>query len=643
MQNLVQLIKEQGDIVELIGDHVPLKRAGASYVGKCPFHNDTKPSMNVSPQKGIFKCFSCGAGGDIIKFWSEFHHKSFKETLVDLANRYGITIEEQQNDQNYEDRNLWLKLHRLAAEYYNKKLLAAGEAELCRNYLKDRQISSETITKFNLGYAPEAWTGLIEYLQQKTKVSEEDLFRAGLAGKSPKSGKVYDRFRARLMIPIYSDRDECIAFGARILVPDDKQAKYLNSADSQIYHKGSNLYGLNLAKEHIRKEDAVILVEGYFDLITLVQAGIKNCVANQGTALTSRQARLLMKYTMSKKVYLCLDNDRAGMEAASKAYQVIMKELEGLGADIRVIDLGEAKDPDEYIVKYGAEQLKNTINNAAELMQYQINKLCAGKKRADYHEKDELIKKLATFMAHIKSANKYSYYQQEIEKALDLDQSVVKSELSRQITIFKEQELKNSSYNSSLERDMRAPTRAKLTSPSGLSARKTKSEINLAYDHEMLALLLIENTLIEDFMNEEESLLFNESSRIILDSVLDVCYENPDLKDIDVKFNYLQTSILNEYQDNQDFSEHLAEISQELDKNGELIKLKVDLKTKYDNLKNKMKIIKLEDKRKKMLNRLSELEDNSKVDLDPAEIPELMNSYKMITIELENLKAFKAF
>ena len=390
MSSPINEIKEKADIVELIADHIPVKRAGASYVAKCPFHNDTKPSMHISSQKGIYKCFACGAGGDVFKFWSEYHNKDFSETLKDLALKYGVTLNQHpENIGKQKLQNEYLEIHSIAADYYHEKLLGAESAEFCRNYLNDRQIDLNTIKNFKIGYSPTSkddWGLLVKHLTAKLKISEEEIFRAGLAIHHEKSGKYYDRFRDRLMIPITNEKDEVIGFGARILEDKPDAPKYINSPETDIYHKGNELFGLSLAKKAIKEKDFVILVEGYFDQIALYKAGFKNTVANQGTALTPKQAKLLLKYSSSKSIYLCLDSDKAGELAKERAFEVIMQIAAELNPEIKVIDLQTAKDPDDFIKLFGSSNFELEIKNAKSFIDYKTDKLISEFKKQEFSE-----------------------------------------------------------------------------------------------------------------------------------------------------------------------------------------------------------------------------------------------------------------
>ncbi|MDD9897370.1 MAG: DNA primase, partial [Candidatus Melainabacteria bacterium] len=381
MSDPVTEIKSRANIVDLISEIIPVKKSGANHVAICPFHNDTKPSMYISATKGIYKCFACGAGGDLIKFWQDYYQKDFKESLKELAQKYGVELNfSQESKQDIERFNLEIKMHELAAQYYHDQFMGSQVAALARTYLDKRKISTATIAQFKLGFAeadPNDWGKLIKVLQAKLNVTEEQIQSAGLALKSEKSGRYFDRFRGRLMIPIQDERGRVIAFGARSIpgIDGDNGPKYLNSPETKIYHKGQNLYGINHAKEFIRKEDAAIVVEGYFDLISLHQAGIKNVLANQGTALTDGQVKALAKYSESKRIYLGFDSDAAGEAACDRAAEIVHKTLSRYDYELRILRVPDGKDADDFVQAHGAEEFLTLVKNSPLLTDYKINKI----------------------------------------------------------------------------------------------------------------------------------------------------------------------------------------------------------------------------------------------------------------------------
>ncbi len=575
MSSPINEIKEKADIVELIADHIPVKRAGASYVAKCPFHNDTKPSMHISSQKGIYKCFACGAGGDVFKFWSEYHNKDFSETLKDLALKYGVTLNQHpENIGKQKLQNEYLEIYSVTADYYHEKLLGAEAAELCRNYLSERQIDLNTIKNFRIGYSPTSkddWGFLVKHLTGKLKISEEAIFKSGLAIHHEKSGKYYDRFRDRLMIPITNEKDDIIGFGARILEDKADAPKYINSPETDIYHKGDELFGLSLAKKAIKEKDFVILVEGYFDQIALYKEGFKNTVANQGTALTPKQAKLLLKYSSSKSIYLCLDSDKAGELAKERAFEVIMQIAAELNPEIKVIDLQTAKDPDDFIKLFGSNNFELEIKNAKSFIDYKTDKLISEFKKEEFgpREKANFISKMSRFLYFINNKIELNAYIQKLAARLDLSSSILEEQIRKEFKNLSREFAvtgTNNSSNSAAFIHSNKPTEANTNQPftPRIQNSKKQSSINLdplsRFDIELLAIMLDDRRLLEEFMANEYS-LNKEEHQMILSALVDVSFENPD-DDTNSKFKKLKN---HESLEDLKYSSDLAEIAMELE------------------------------------------------------------------------------
>ncbi len=552
----IQEIKDLANIVELISEIIPVKRSGASYVALCPFHNDTNASMNISPTKGIFKCFSCGVGGDVFKFWSEFYQKDFPETLKDLANKYGVKLEtSNQSKEDTERFNKKIQMHELAAKFYNEQLLAASEASKAREYLEKRQIPTATITTFKLGYSPEESNRLIRLIKEKLNFNEDEVVNAGLALKSDNDGSYFDRFRGRLMVPVFDERSRVIAFGARILDPNSKLAKYINSSETEIYNKGSNLFGLNLAKEEIRKKDYVILVEGYFDLISLYKAGFKNVVANQGTALTAKQIKLLVKYSHSKKIYLCLDSDKAGREASDRAAELIPTVLKDIEHEIRIIQVPGDKDPDDFLKSNPSEAFQALIDKAPLYIDYKINEILAQTDLSSVNAKAKSIKEISKYLAMISNRVIFSEYQRRIAEKLSIDETALSIELNKNI---------NTSGNPYAEMDS-APKKNQ-----ELVMRKSKlvnghfmetENILHSAEQEIIIFCLKDKNFIQEFMSSEQCFVTGLHQQIF-DKLIDVSFENPDVSNSDQKYLLLNQA-LNE---NRDLVEALSEIGVKLEK-----------------------------------------------------------------------------
>ena len=380
-EQFVQQILDSVDIVELIGQYVALKPKGREHIGLCPFHDDKKPSMNVSPAKQIFKCFSCGAGGDALKFLTLYEKYSFPEAVKLLAERASIPLPQDpqyaQNNQNsqidpqynYEPeagmakRDL-LQITELASKFFQAQLLAPS-AKSTLKYAHDRGFTDESIKRFGIGYAPDSWDGLLK-AAQKRGITNQQLLAAGLVAQKDDTDRCYDRFRHRLMFPIYDLTGNVIAFGGRAL-RDEERAKYLNSPESILFDKSSQLYAMNWAREKIVSCGTAIVVEGYLDALIPSQAGVTNVVASLGTALTERHVRLLGRY--AKEVVLVFDADQAGANAAQRAMEVFLAQQIG----IRVATIPAGKDPCDYCLAEGGEAFEKLVAEAPDALQHAWN------------------------------------------------------------------------------------------------------------------------------------------------------------------------------------------------------------------------------------------------------------------------------
>ncbi len=367
---IIRELKAQANIADIIQQFLPLKRSGAGrFVGRCPFHNDHSPSMNVNPQMGIYKCFACGAGGDVFKFVMEHEKMDFKDAVEWVANATGFPLpelKEQASPEVAEARTLTRELNDLAADWFVSEL---PKSEKALRYIKSRNISEEARKFFKIGYAPEGREGFLSYAAKKG-FSPKKLVEAGLAVER-ENGGIADKFRDRLMFAIENLSGKVVAFGGRILDKNKKAPKYLNSPDTALYKKGEILYGLSRSKSEIAKENAVILVEGYFDLISLYQAGIHNVVAVSGTALTDKHAEILSRY--AKTAYLVFDGDEAGRKAAHRTLEIVLPR----GIVPKIVSLtrenGEKIDPDNFVNERGetaAEDFRNELSKAESWIDY---------------------------------------------------------------------------------------------------------------------------------------------------------------------------------------------------------------------------------------------------------------------------------
>ena len=447
-EEVISQIKDRLDIVDVISQKVVLKKSGANYWGLCPFHNDKKPSFCVSPSKGIYKCFSCGAGGDALTFLVKTENKDFKEIIAELAEQFGIEMPKSYHS-NPEAKSLkddMKKACKAAVEFYQEKLKTDEESSKAMRYLNSRDINEDIIKEFSLGWAPNHFHDLYDTL--KSKFPDDVLEKAGLILKGNKGGWI-DRFRNRIIIPIQNENGEYVAFGARA-VDEGQNPKYLNSADSLIYNKSKLLYGLYNAKEAIQSEDAVIIMEGYFDVISTQAHGIKNCVASCGTAFTSEHVKLLSRYTKSRRIYLSFDTDSAGVKATNRGGEIIKDTFKSLGnikqfdeshlessddkysCEIRVISPPEGKDPDEFIRSVGAEEYRNYIKNAPLLLDFQLNTILKHKSEAKTpQEKSKVVGEILTILAEINNKVIQGEYVKIVSSTLDVSESILTKELKK--------------------------------------------------------------------------------------------------------------------------------------------------------------------------------------------------------------------
>src|SRR6266566_287123 len=368
-QTFIDDLRRQTDIVRVIQDYVPLKKKGANWMACCPFHKEKTPSFSVSPAKEIFYCFGCHKGGSVFNFVMEIESVPFPEAIKIVADKSGVPLPRLVDDSRFEarrqeadeviERNKW------ALEWWEQQLhLGGAEPRVAREYLEKRGITDETRQTFRLGYAPDSWEALSSYLRQKG-ATQAQIDRSGLVVKKDDGGS-YDRFRGRLMFPVLDIQGRSIAFGGRTLKPDE-DAKYINSPETAAYTKGRNLFGLNLARDEIRRLGYAVLVEGFLDLIIPYQFGIRNAVASLGTALTPEQVKLLARF--ARKVVVNYDGDRPGVQAAKRAIEILLAE----DLEVKVLVLPDNADPDEFVRKSGANEYQRRRGEAKPHIQFVID------------------------------------------------------------------------------------------------------------------------------------------------------------------------------------------------------------------------------------------------------------------------------
>lgn len=362
--NFIDELKTRVNIVDVIGREVSLKKAGSSYKGLCPFHSEKTPSFNVNEERQFYHCFGCGEKGDVIHFVERYYNLSFVESVEKLCEDYGIRMPEQKQGHRT-DYNKYYEINRKAARFFFRKLTEGPNPGYA--YLRKRGLKDNTIGKFGLGYAPDSWNALMNHLE-KEGVTTQDMLKLGLIQQGRKG--YYDKFRNRVIFPIINTAGKVIGFGGRAL--GDVQPKYLNSSESDIFLKKNNLYALNITKKDISSEDQVLMVEGYMDVISLYQNGIHNVTASLGTALTENQGRLISRYT--KNVVLSYDADNAGINAAMRGIDIIRKAE----CDVRILQINDGKDPDEFVRKNGKEAFLELIRNAVPATDFRISVLRRG-------------------------------------------------------------------------------------------------------------------------------------------------------------------------------------------------------------------------------------------------------------------------
>ena len=413
-------VRSTNDIVEVISQYVHLKRSGRNYFGLCPFHNEKSPSFSVSPDKQIFHCFGCGVGGNVISFISKIEGIGFKEAIENLAERSNIklpTIENNVDSKKEELKSKVYKVNSFAADYYHKRLYQK-EAKIGQEYIKKRKLNNETLESYKIGFS-----GTFDELYKALKkegFGEAEILESGLVNKNEK-GMYIDRYRNRLIIPIFDERNRVIAFGGRVL--DDSKPKYINTNENLVYSKGRHLFGLNVAKKGNTKK--ILIVEGYMDVISLHQRGITNVVASLGTALTQSQGWLLRKNC--EQVILGFDADGAGQMAIIRAMEV----MQNMGCDMRVLQMTGAKDPDEYVIKYGSANFKKLMDNAISLIEFKVKLLKKDLNLENASDKIKFLNEIANLISKIDNTMEREIYIEKISKGYNISKEAIFAQVNK--------------------------------------------------------------------------------------------------------------------------------------------------------------------------------------------------------------------
>ena len=417
---IIDEIRQNNDIVDIISQYVHLKRSGRNYFGLCPFHNEKSPSFSVSPDKQIFHCFGCGVGGNVYTFLTKIEGINFIEAVQNLAQRANIQLPTLEGNGDAKKELLKLKVYQVnefTANYYHQNLYKP-ESKIAQEYIKKRKLTNETLKSFQIGFS-----GKFNELYQELKkqgFEEAEILESGLVNRNDK-GQYIDRYRNRLMFPICDARGRVIGFGGRVL--DDSKPKYINSPENIVYSKGRNLFGLNVAKKGDIKQ--ILIVEGYMDVISLHQRGITNVVASLGTALTQQQGWLLRKN--AEKIILSFDSDEAGLSAKIRALDI----LQNMGCDIRILQIEGAKDPDEYVIQYGNARFKNLMEKALSIIEFKVKVLKKDLQLENVNDKIKFLNEIAKLIAKIDNTMEREIYIEKIAKEYEISKEAIYAEVNK--------------------------------------------------------------------------------------------------------------------------------------------------------------------------------------------------------------------
>ena len=499
-EDFIEKVRFSNDIIDVVSEYTNLKKSGKSYKGLCPFHDEKTPSFNVSPEQQLYYCFGCGVGGNIFNFIMEIEGLTFTEAVEFLAERANIELPKKDNSQAQQrkvsQRKKLLKIHKLATQFYNYLLLESELGQEAYDYLLNRGFDEETIEKFQLGFAPNRWQGLYNFLSDKG-YSDEILVKSGLILPRKNSDGYYDRFRNRVMFTIFDHRHQAIGFGGRVL-SSEEQPKYLNSPETPLFDKSKNLYGLNWAKKTMRKTDEVIITEGYTDVITASQFGVENVVASLGTSLTSQQAKILNRYV--ERVYIAYDADVAGTKATERGLDILKSE----GLDVKVISLGHDQDPDEYIKEEGKESFLQVKNNATSLIQFKINQALGNKDLSNVDERVSAVQELLPILYNINDQVERDEYLKQVAEKLQIRLEILRTELNK-FEKSQHQDRKSSQRNNS--NDLKKNIEFNDPKKSGYQ-NAVNGLLKLILDHSRLIKKVQEELNKSDFVEEDHQQVF---------------------------------------------------------------------------------------------------------------------------------------
>ena len=588
---IIDEIINSNDIVDVISQYVVLKRSGRNFFGLCPFHKEKTPSFSVSPDKQIFHCFGCGVGGNVIHFVSKIENIDFKETLELLSDRAGIILPTLSNIEDNKTLNLKNKIYEineLTAKFYHENLYKPT-SKLAQEYIKKRKLDNKTLKSFQIGYSGNL-DELYKFLKQNN-FKDEEILASSLVNKNEK-GQFIDRFRKRLMFPIQDIKNRVIAFGGRVL--DDSLPKYINSPENLVYSKGRHLYGLNLAKKSDLKK--IIIVEGYMDAVSLHQRGISNAVASLGTALTEAQGRLLRKY--GEQVIISYDSDVAGQAATLRGLEI----LNNLGCDVRILQMEDAKDPDEYVIKYGSGRFNNLIEKAISLVEFKVKVLKQSLNIENINDKIKFLNEIAKILSKVDNNIEQELYIDKISEQYNISKEAIYAEVNK---------LKYSNNKGS-----------KILEKNKINRIQTKETTNKIPEGEIKR----ENIILSLLVNQPEKTYEKIKGKITPDDfknetnkkILKILYEEIE------KGNSNITSILDNFDDQEIVNKITAMMTEQIDET-EIDKYIQDISNLYD--------------KDKLIERRNEiLEKLKNPNLDKNEINSLENELSQIIIKLAKQK-----
>lgn len=597
---LIEKIHDSSNLVDIVSRYVRLKKTGSNYVGLCPFHNEKTPSFTVSESKQLFHCFGCGEGGDLINFIMKIENLSFVDAVKFLADLQGIPLEESKTDYKLKlEKDILYAINKEAAKFYYYNL-KNNKGPL--RYLQNRNIDRNVINKFGLGYAPDRWDSINNYLKERG-YKETDIDKAGLIVRRKDNTGYYDRFRNRIIFPIIDIKGRVIGFGGRVL--DDSMPKYLNSRDTLIFTKGNNLYGLNLIKRHSDNEK-LILVEGYMDVISLYKNGINYAVASLGTAFTHNQAKLLKRYR--REIYICYDSDSAGINATTKALNILRKE----GIEPKVIVLPRGQDPDDFINENGLEEFKKLLDRALNHIDYKIFINRQKYNLNNIEDKIKFTKEISKILKNLKSPIEKEVYIDKVSKETGISNEAIKREVlgtdyKGNTSFYKDKYINGRNRHN---KNKIKPIKTVLE-PAHLTAEKT------------LIRLMIENkeyyNLIRSYLGEEDFLNYEHN---ILANIIFKEYEtNLDLTELEPKL------IIDKLGKEEDVDYNLINEIMDMD-----VEFLPDNKHKLvEDLINRIEYSKLKIKRKEIIKEIQEIE--SKRGKDEGDV----KRFKSLCLELTKL------